>query len=349
MPELSLEEYAQVALEIAGSVAAGLLVAALVLALTGYDPWRGLYIMMVGGLGDPDYLLSRASLIVLTGLAFAIPMLSSAFNIGGEGQMYVGGIAALITSLTTGSAYLSLLAGALAGAGVGYITGALRAYREVNEVITAIMLNWTFYYLSIFAITSYLYNPAAPYRSVSVPEGARLGTISLAGFELHSIFPLTVAVSILAYILVYHTRLGYRVRVSGLSPSSARYAGMNVKGIFSSSMALGGLFGGLSGALNVVAFTYYMDQLLTSMFGMGFDGIGVALMGRNHPIGIIFSSIFFSMLLLGGQRMQIAMNVPKELTDALSGVIIISLAMPYAYRMLMSYLRIRRSMRRGGG
>ncbi len=342
---MDLEDYAQVSLEIAGSIIAGLLVAAIILVATGYDPWQGLYIMLTGGLGDPDYLLSRASFVLLTGLAFALPMLASAFNIGGEGQMYVGGIVALMTSLAIKNPWVAITAGALSGAALGFVTGALRAYREVNEVITAIMLNWIFYYLSIFLITSYLYNPQAPYRSVSVPEGAQLGFIEVAGTKMHLIFPLTLLISFIAYFLVFHTRIGYRIRVAGLSPDSARYSGINAKMTFTNSMALGGLFGGLSGALNVIAFTHYMDQLLTSMMGMGFDGIGVALMGRNHPIGIIFSAIFFSMLLLGGQKMQIAMNVPKELTDALSGVIIISLAMPYAYKMLMSYLRVRRMMK----
>ncbi len=345
---MNLEDYAQVSLEITGSILAGLLVAAIILIATGYNPWKGLYIMLTGGLGDLDYLLSRASFVLLTGLAFALPMLASAFNIGGEGQMYVGGIVALIASLITKNPWIAITAGAIAGAALGFITGALRAYREVNEVITAIMLNWIFYYISIFFITSYLYNPQAPYRSVSVPKGAQLGFIEIAGIKMHLIFPLALLTSFITYFLIFHTRIGYRIRVAGLSPDSARYSGINAKMTFTNSMTLGGLFGGLSGALNVIAFTYYMDQLLTSMVGMGFDGIGVALMGRDHPIGIIFSAIFFSMLLLGGQKMQIAMNVPKELTDALSGVIIISLAMPYAYKMLMSYLKIRRMMKVAG-
>ena len=342
---MEAEKYLQIMLEIAGSIVAGLLVAALILMLTGYDPWQGLYTMFIGGLSDPDYLLSRSSLIMMTGLAFAIPALASAFNIGGEGQMYVGGMVALVVSLLTKNAFLSILFGSLAGGGLGLLIGALRAYRQVNEVITAIMLNWIFYYLSIYLITAYYYNPIAPYRSLSVPEEAQLGTITLFNARLHVTFFISLALSLIAYFLVFYTKLGYQIRVSGLSQDSARYAGIKPERTFTYSMAIGGIFGGLSGALNVIAFTYYIDQLLTSMFGMGFDGIGVALMGRNNPIGIVLSSIFFSILLLGGQRMQIAMNIPKELTDALSGVIIIALAMPYAYRMLFSYLRVRRLMR----
>ncbi len=337
-----LREYLQVVLEVIGSILAGFSVAALIMSLMGFDPLKGLYLITFGGLADPDYLLSRSSLIMMTGLAFSVPALASAFNIGGEGQMYVGGLVALAVSLYTPNPILPLASGALAGGLVGLIIGALRAYREVNEVITAIMMNWTFYYLSIYLITTYLYNPLAPYRSVSVPEGSRLATVTLGGVKLHVSFLVSIALTVAAYFLVYHTKLGYEIRVSGLSRKSAVYAGINPKRSFTLSMTLGGMFGGLSGALNVIGFTYYVDQLLTSMYGMGFDGIGVALMGRNNPIGIIFSSIFFSMLLLGGQRMQVSMNVPKELTDALSGVIIISLAMPYAYRMLISYLRVRK-------
>ncbi len=335
-------DYLQIALELVGSVAVGFLVAALIMYLMGFDPVEGLYLITVGGLSDPDYLLSRSSLIMMTGLAFAIPALASAFNIGGEGQMYVGGLVALIVSLYVRDPVTPLLAGSVAGGLVGFLIGALRAYRDVNEVITAIMLNWTIYYLVIYLITTHFYNPLAPYRSVSVPESAQLGLIKVQGAEFHLSFPLSVIVAAGVYMLVYHTRLGYEIRVSGYSARSARYAGIDPKRTFTYSMTLGGLFGGLSGAINVIGFTHYIDQLLTSMYGMGFDGIGVALMGRNNPLGIVLSSIFFSMLLLGGQRMQVSMNVPKELTDALSGVIIISLAMPYAYRMLISYLRIRR-------
>jgi len=340
-------EYSSTAIEIIGSIGIGLLAGGIILTLLGYDPFEGLSLLLFGGFGDIDYLLSRATFIMMTGLAFAIPMLSGFFNIGGEGQMYVGGLVSLLVAVYTGNGILALIVGGLAGALLGLAISALKVYRGVNEVITAIMLNWTFYYILIYLITSKFYDPLAPHESVKVPALARFGVIELGGSRIHIIFFISLALVLLAYYLLFFTKLGYEIRVAGLSPKTARYAGINPNRAILYSMFLGGLFAGFSGALNVLGFTYYIDNLLTCMHGIGFDGIGVALMGRNHPIGIIFSSIFFSMLILGGQTMQIVINAPKELADTLSGIIIIALALPYTYRMLISYIRTRRLVGKG--
>ena len=342
-------EYATVAFEVLGSIALGLAVAAGVLAGLGYDPARGISLLLLGGLRNPDYLLSRATFIMMTGLAFAIPMLAGFFNIGGEGQMYLGGLTALLAAIYLRNGPLAILAGGLAGALLGLAISALRVYRGVNEVVTAIMLNLVLYYLLVYSITVELYDPVAPHESIKVPAEARLGVVHLAGSRLHIIFFVALALVALAYFLLYRTRLGYEIRISGLSPRSARYAGIDPDRVAMISMSIGGFFAGVGGALNVVGFTYYIDSLLTCMHGMGFTGIGVALMGRNNPVGVMLASIFFSMLILGGSRMQMLMRVPKEVADALSGVIIIALSLPYAYRMLMSYLRTRRLVEVGAG
>ncbi|RLI31105.1 ABC transporter permease [Candidatus Bathyarchaeota archaeon] len=337
-----LIEYTTIAVEITGSIALGLVVAGSILALLGYDPARGIFLLVFGGLRNPDYLLSRAAFIAMTALAFSIPLLAGVFNIGGEGQMYLGGLAALLAAVYSGNAAVAILAGGLAGAALGLIIGALKAYRDVNEVVSAIMLNLTLFYVIVYAITAELYDPVAPHESIKVPKGARLGVIRFGGLKLHIIFPLMLALVAVAYYLLYHTKLGYEIRASGFSPKAARYAGIDPKKTSVYSMVIGGFFAGVGGALNVVGFTYYIDNLLTCMYGMGFTGIGVALMGRNNPIGVALASIFFSMLVLGGSRMQMLMRVPKEVADTLSGVIIVALSLPYAYRMLISYIRIRR-------
>lgn len=338
-------EYIYNSIEIIGSISAGLVIGYMILAVLGFNPVSGLYYLLLGGVGNIDYLLSRATLIMMTGLAFAIPMLSGLFNIGGEGQMYIGGFIALLTAFYFKNLPLALMLGGLMGSFIGFLIGALKVIRGVNEVVSAIMLNWIFYYLIMFFITNIYYDPIAPHESVKVPRQIRLGVIKLIGMNIHTIFFLSLAFIMIAYYLLYHTKLGYEIRITGVSPRSAKYAGVNPEKITIWSMTLGGFFGGLSGALNVLGFTYYIDSLLTTMFGIGFDGIGVALMGRNNPIGIIFSSIFFSMLILGGQTMQITLNAPKEVADALSGVIIITLSLPYAYRLLLSHFKVRRLAR----
>ncbi len=337
-----LSEYLSVAIEVIGSIAAGVLIGAAILYVLKYNAWEGIGILLSSGFSTPDYLLSRATFIMMTGLAFAIPALAGLFNIGGEGQMYLGGLVALLTSVATGNPILALLAGGLAGAALGLGIAALRVYRGVNEVITAIMLNWTLYYLTIYLITNKFYNPVAPQESINVPPSARFGVIG----GVHVIFFIAIALTLIAYYILYFTKIGYEIRVSGLSPKSARYAGINPRRAMLYSMMIGGMFAGFGGALNVLGFTYYIDTMLTTMYGMGFDGIGVALMGRNHPIGIIFSSIFFSLLILGGQNMQLTLNAPKEVATTLSGIIVIALSLPYAYRMVINYIRARRLVSR---
>ena len=340
-------EYEFFIIETTGSVAAGLIVSGIILAILGYNPLRGLSLLLFGGIRNPDYLLSRATFIMMTGLAFAIPMYAGLFNINGEGEMYIGGLTALLVAIYTGNGFLAILMGGFAGAALGLIISVLRVYRGVNEVVTAIMLNMAIYYMIIYLITAKLYDPVAPHESLKVPASARFGLLKLGVFRIHIIFPLALIFIAFSYYILYFTKLGYEIRVSGLSPASAKYAGIDPNKAMINSMILGGFFAGVGGALNVIGFMYYMDSMLTSMHGMGFDGIGVALMGRNNPIGIVLASIFFSMLILGSQRMQLLMRVPKELADALSGVIIIAFSLPYAYRMLISYLRTRRMIKVG--
>ena len=342
-----LSEYLVIIIEVCGSIALGIGIATSLLYVLGFDPGKGMALLLGGGFTDPDYLLSRATFIMMTGLAFSIPLMAGLFNIGGEGQMYVGGLVSLLTAIYTGNLLLALIAGGAAGLALGLFIAALRVYRGVNEVISSIMLNWTLYYLTIYLITNTFYDPLAPHESIKVPLSARLGFISINGFKLHVIFPISLVFILLAYYVLYHTKIGFEIRASGLSPKAAKYAGLNPERAMIYAMCLGGFFGGVAGALNVLGFTYYIDTLLTTMYGMGFDGIGVALMGRGHPIGIVFSSIFFSMLIIGGQSMQMALNAPKEVADALSGIIIMALALPYAYRMILSYLRARRLISRG--
>ena len=343
-----LSEYVVIAIEVCGSIALGIGIATLLLHTLGFDPGRGMTLLLGGGFTDPDYLLSRATFIMMTGLAFSIPLMAGLFNIGGEGQMYLGGLISLLTAVYTGNLFLALIAGGIAGLALGLFIAVLRVYRGVNEVISSIMLNWALYYLTIYLITNTFYDPLAPHESIKVPQSARLGLISIGDFKLHIIFPISLIFILLAYFILYYTKIGFEIRASGLAPKAAKYAGLNPEKAMIYAMCLGGFFGGIAGSLNVLGFTYYIDTLLTTMHGMGFDGIGVALMGRGHPIGIVFSSIFFSMLIIGGQSMQMALNAPKEVADALSGIIIMALALPYAYRMALSYLRARRVIAHGG-
>ncbi len=334
--KLALDKYFPALLELTLSALTGFLVGAVVLAVLGYDPLKVYSVLFSRGFTDVDYLLSRSTPLMLTGIAFSVPAIAGFFNIGGESQLYVGALTSLLVAYYTGNPVLAILAGALVGASLGALIAVLRVYRGVNEVITAIMINWSTYFFMLFLLVGHLYDPLIPHQSIPVPEAARLGR--LGGVRL--IFYLAVAASVAMYFIVYHTNLGYVLRVSGMSPKASKYAGFDPGKAAIYSMLLGGAYAGLGGALLVLGFTYAIDTLMSALFGLGFMGIGVGLMGRNNPLGIILSAIFFSGLIIGGEMVELRVGTPPELTDVLIGVIVVSLALSYAYRLLISRIKL---------
>ncbi|CAB49376.1 ABC transporter permease [Pyrococcus abyssi] len=317
--------------EVAISIVVAFLVGAIALLILGYHPVAVYKVLFKYGYSNVNYLLNKSTPLILTGLAFSIPAIAGVFNIGGESQLYVGAFLGLLTAYYTGNAVLAIIVGIISGGLLGLFVGFLRVYRGINEVITAIMVNWIFYYLIAYLIASRFYNPEVSHESVPVPPQARIpGGV---------IFGIAVAFSILYYYILYFTDIGFKLRVSGLSPVSARYAGFNPSKAILTSMLLGGAAAGLGGVLLVLGITYSIDDTLTAIYGLGFTGIGIGLLGRNHPIGIIFSSIFLSGLLIGGQWVELKTGAPPELADTLIGVIVLALAIPYAYRMLLKRLK----------
>ncbi len=334
-------DYLTTAFEIIVSALTGFIVGAAILVALGYDPARIYGILIPMGLSNVNYLLSKATPIMLTGMAFAVPLLAGVFNIGGEGQLYVGALATLIVAYYTHNPVIALAAGVAAGATLGAAIAALKVYRGVNEVIAAIMVNWIFYFFILYLLVDRLYNPSIPHQSIPVPEDAWIGTIPTPFGEVRAIFFIAVAAALLLYYIIYYTNVGYLLRVSGLSPKSSKYAGFSPEKAIIYSMVLGGGMAGLGGALLMLGYVHSIDTTMSTVYGLGFMGIGVGLLGRNHPIGIIFSSMFFSMLIIGGEMVELHTGAPPELADVLIGVIVIALALPYAYRMLVTWFRNR--------
>ena len=331
-------EYLATLIETSSSLILALLAGGIVLAVLGYDPLNVYNILFRYGFGNIRYLLDKSTPLMMTGLAFAIPLIAGLFNIGGESQLYIGAFIALLAAYYTHSHVIGILAGTIAGGLLGAFIGILRVYRGINEVISSIMVNWIFFYLIIYLISGVYYNPERPHESIPIPKDARIYPIS----NISVIFAIAVLASILYYIILFHTDIGYKMRVTGLSTASAKYAGFNPDLSMIYSMLLGGAAAGLGGALLVLGMTYSIDDMLSAVYGLGFTGIGIGLLGRLHPIGIILASIFFSGLLIGGQWVELKTGAPPELADTLIGVIVIALAIPYVYKLLVSRLIQRR-------
>jgi simple sugar transport system permease protein len=141
--------------------------------------------------------------------------------------------------------------------------------------------------------------------------------------RLHAGFLFAVLMAILVYIFLWRTTIGYRIRSVGLNPHASRYAGMNVKGTMVLSMTLSGMFAGLAGAVEIVGLHHRMFEPTAVSAGYGFTGIVAALFGQLHPLGIIPSSILFGGLLVGGDKMQRAMQVPQVLITAILGLVVL--------------------------
>lgn len=283
----------------------------------------------------PDMVAEYTAVLALTAAAFSIPLYAGLFNIGAEGSLYAGALVALWTALETGSLPLSLLAGIGAGISVSLLAGGLRVYLGVNEVLSTIMLNWILYWVLLYTVIVYLVDPTTPQRTLQVPVSARLPTIR----GIPSTIIVSAAVMIALFIYVRMTRQGLLLRFSGANEEASRERGVNTRFYRLISMVIAGLLAGLAGAIHVLGYSYSIDVLGGTVRNYGFNGIGVALMGRNDPLGILAASFIFSTLLAGSQLVEPLYNVPKEGADLAIGIIVIALAAPEAFRIIYRYMK----------
>jgi len=277
------------------------------------------------GLGQT---LFRATPLVFTGLAVALGFRAGLFNIGVEGQLYLGGFAAaLVGAALPGwpAAVLlpaCVLAAALAGAAWGGIPGLLKARFGAHEVINTIMLNFI-----AFALVAYFGRSVyqtATVRTAEVGAGAvlpRLGDWlpALHGTPANLSLALALAAAAAVYVLLFRTRTGYELRAVGLNAPAAEYGGISVGGTQALAMALSGALAGLGGVNFVLGYKRFFEQGFSA--GAGYLGIAVALIGRTHPAGVIVAALFFGALSYAG--LVINGRVPRELIEVLQGLVIL--------------------------
>ena len=341
----------------------GLLVGAILMAVWGYDPWRA-YIALFQGAYGGSYewasSLTRTTPLILTALTFSICLRAGMFNIGAEGQMYMGATAAICISYFTLPFGLhhavGLLFAALAGAAWSLIPAALKMMRGVSEVISTIMFNWIAKWLALYLAIYVLVDPLRGEKTVSIPLTARFPLLVARTDLSYGIF-VSVAFALFIYFLLWHTTTGYELRAAGLNPAAARYGGIRDKRTMFLSFILGGIAAGLAGATIVMGlpptYAIYGGGGLPQLVNMGFDGMAVAMVGRNHPIGIIIAAIFFGGLNAGGRVMQFygSNPVPLEMVRVVMGAIVIAMSIPELIRVFPmianSSKNLLNTMRRG--
>ncbi|MCZ8522570.1 MULTISPECIES: ABC transporter permease [Paenibacillus] len=319
-----------------GAILLGLLFGALVMLVGGYNPitaYGALLDKVFGSAYDFGEAIREITPLILTGLAVAFANRTGLFNIGAEGQFIMGMTGATLVGVKFDLPWiihmpLAVIAGAVLGGLWGGIAGYLKARRGVNEVITSIMLNWTALFLANYIINAFLLQPGQQ-RSYEIHESASLtiGWLSelMGNARVHWGTFIAIAGAVIFYIVLWRTRQGYELRAVGHNPEAARYAGMNVNSNIVRAMFIGGVFAGLAGVVDVLGVFHYQTVMAGSP-GYGFDGVAVALLGGNNPIGVVLAAVLFGSLTYGSAGMSFAADVPPEIIRVVIGSVIFFVA-----------------------
>lgn len=310
------------------SILLAILVGWIFLALSGYEAAETYRRMIQGAFGS-TYAISetivKAIPLALAGLAVSIAFRMKLWNIGAEGQLYMGAFAAGGVVMFLGDwpslplLSLMLVAGFAAGAIWGLIPGALRALWNVNETITTLLLN----YVAIFWVSYLVFGPWKDPNAMGFPLAPRFPEAAylpvIPGSRVHVGILIAVVVAIVLYIVLKYTRWGYEVRVAGESPEAARYAGMNVARNILLVMLVSGGIAGMTGMIEVSGITHRLQQDISASYG--YTGIIIAWLARLNPFTILLVAFLFGALLVGGFGVQ-TYGIPYAIVLMLQGAVL---------------------------
>lgn len=327
----------------------GLAIGAIMMTVAGYD-WRLAYeALWIGSFGDMwgfADTIADATPLILTGLTFGLCFRAGYFNIGAQGQMTVGALAAVavgayVKAPTPILLLLVLLASGAIGALWSLPAAFLKVTRGVHEVISTIMFNWIAFYLALYTVFNVMNDPQSAERTMRVQENIRLGAI-VPGADATWAVLISLFFAFGIYWLLWHSPWGYEMRVAGFNFNALRYAGASPAWSVNITFILAGVAAGIAGATQIIGRppTYALYGDLSNLGDLGFDGIAVALIGRNHPLGIIAAAIFFGALSTGARMMQIMAGVPLHLIRIVHGIVIIALAAPEAWSIIRNHFRL---------
>ncbi|WP_298355946.1 ABC transporter permease [uncultured Litoreibacter sp.] len=313
----------------------------LMIVVTGHDPVEAVTLMVQGSVGSTyawGFTLYYATNFIFTGLAVAVAFHAAMFNIGGEGQAALGGLGVALVCLFIPWPHwtLALLGATMAGAAFGALWATLPAWLQARRgshiVITTIMFNFIAAALLNYVLVNVL-RPAGAMdpATAKFPEPTHLPLLSdwlnAVGIPFAARTPanVTLLIALLAcvfvYLLIWRSKLGFEIRSLGKSESAAVYAGISPAKIIMISMMISGGLAGLMAINNVMGEAERL--VLNSVEGAGFIGIAVALMGRSHPIGIVFAALLFGALYQGGAELGLWTQIPRELVVVIQALVIL--------------------------
>ncbi|WP_306395933.1 ABC transporter permease [Telluria beijingensis] len=315
-----------------------LLVSALVIHLLGESPLESLQILVNSAVINPEglsYTLFYASTFVFTGLAVSIAMKAGLFNIGAEGQMYLGGLGLTLAMLSFDATLsgwllipLAIVASAVFGAAWAFIPGYLQAKRGSHVVVTTIMFNFIAAGLMNFLILKMVpegdQNPASRVftDAAAIPQLSTWLPFFGENTPLNLAFLLALVALAIYWVAVSRSSWGYKLQATGLNAHAAHYAGVRISRTIIVTMLISGGLAGLAAVNSILGSTHYLS--LNFPAGAGFIGIAIALMGRQHPIGILLSAVLFGALIQGGFDLSLEKpNIPQETFIFIQGLIIL--------------------------
>jgi simple sugar transport system permease protein len=330
-------------------------VGAIMLQLLGANSIQAYGALFEGAFGSTNALADtvvKATPLLLVGLGICIAFRGGVINIGGEGQLIVGAVAATMVGLNLSGSpawlviLLAMIAGFAGGALWGGIPGLLKAYFNVNEILSTIMMNQIAVQAMNYLLRDPMIDPAQFNAASRIPQTARLDRAfdlpRLVPTRLHLGALIAVVLAVVVYIFLWRTVTGYRIRAVGENRDASRYAGIAVKRNMVLALLLSGAFAGLAGAIQVYGVHHRMftDGSAVGFTGSaGFNGIVAALFGQLHPILTIPASFIFGALLVGANSMQRAVQVPSAFIVALNGLVVVFVVSSDIFRRRLARIR----------
>lgn len=317
------------------AIAAALLVGAGLIAIAGVDPLRAYGILFTEALANYygfGNTLTKTAPLLLTSLGVLVALKAGQFNIGGEGQIYMGGLGSAVVGLYLQGLpapihiALALLGGFLLGALWGLIPGYLKAMRGVNEVIITLLLNYIAQNLVSYLVSDRgpMIEPGAPSPFSPLLAATAQLPILLPQTQTHAGILLGLIATFILWVIFSQTPLGYQIETVGQNSIAARYAGISVERTILLVMTLAGGLAGLAGAGEVMGLKYRLFENFSP--GYGFDAIAIAFLSRGNLVGVLLTSLFFGALRSGANVMQRSANVPVTVVYAIQGLTVLFIA-----------------------
>ncbi len=312
-----------------------LLISSLVMFIAGYQPLTALSALLDGAFGSRSAIantLSKSVPLIFVGLACSFANKGGLFNIGAEGQLYMGGFAATIVALVLSDMPAPLvmpaavIAGMIAGGLVGGIAGLLKAKLQLHEVIVAIMLNYIIRFFVGYWINGPLKETGSQTaQTVPINEGHMFSKL-LPRTQLTTALVLALAVVVILTFFFERTSAGFNIRAVGENPSAAQAAGVGMVRSVIMTMVISGAIAGLTGVTEIFGKTGRFIEGFSP--GYGFTGIAVAVLGRNHPMGVVLSALLFGIIDSGSMKMSYVAGVSTSMINVMNGLVILFVATP---------------------